>query len=64
MSVTLDGMNGTCAADPANYPSCRGHGWKIRRSRRALIIGALTRGAAGTARRTCLDCGGSGQAAR
>ena len=32
ISVTLDGMSGTRAADPADWSSCRGHGWKIRRS--------------------------------
>jgi DnaJ-class molecular chaperone len=41
--------------------SCRGHGWKFRRSRRALVIGTLIRAAAEAVRQSCLDCGGSGR---
>ena len=32
------------------------------RSRRALVVGTLTRGAAEPVRRSCLECGGSGHA--
>ena len=47
---------------PAACLACRGRGWKFRRSRRALVIGTLMRGAAEPARRSCLECRGSGHA--
>jgi hypothetical protein len=48
--------------EPPLCLACRGRGWKFRRSRRALVVGALTRGSAEPARRSCLECGGSGHA--
>ncbi len=47
--------------DPPRCEACRGRGWKLRRSRRAVILGTLARGAGGPARSsTCRDCDGRG----
>jgi DnaJ-class molecular chaperone len=43
-------------------PACRGRGWKLVRSRRAVIIGTLLRGGAAATRRDCPACNGTGRA--
>ena len=63
-SVTLADMRGARGTHTADCPSCRGYGWKVLRSRRILVIGTIVRGTAETARRTCLDCGGTRHAVR
>ena len=62
-SITLVDMRSARGTHAAECPSCRGYGWKVRRSRRALVIGTIVRGAADVGRFTCLDCGGTGHAA-
>src|ERR1700733_4435747 len=63
-SVTLIGMRSAGGTHAADCPSCRGIDWKVRRSRRALVVGTVVRGTADAARFTCLDCGGAGHTAR
>jgi hypothetical protein len=63
-SVTLVDMRSARGTHTADCPSCRGSGWKVRRSRRALVIGTIVRGTADAGRFTCLDCGGTGHAVR
>jgi DnaJ-class molecular chaperone len=47
--------------DANKCPACRGRGWKFQRSRRAAVIGTLTRGSTAAMRRSCLECGGTGR---
>jgi hypothetical protein len=47
---------------PGACPACRGRGWKLVRSRTALVIGTLLRGSAAVTRRYCLECDGTGLA--
>ena len=72
-SITLRGMGfrdalaeGAAMAqrdlDPNACPACRGRGWKLIRSRRAVVIATLLRGLATPARRDCPACDGTGNA--
>src|ERR1035437_104114 len=54
---------GTTGGAGMACPSCRGQGWKFRRSRRTLGIGTLIRAAAEAVRPSCLDWGGTGPVA-
>src|SRR5579859_7294941 len=55
-------MQQQCDSSAVACTACRGRGWKFCRSRRALVIGTLTRGAVEPARRSCPECQGSGHA--
>ena len=58
--TTIVGCMEARNAKPA-CTACRGRGWKFSRSRRTWVVGAMTRGQTGCARRTCMECKGSGQ---
>ena len=58
------GMSAARVAERGVCESCRGRGWKFTGSRR-WVASQLVRGASDGATRTeCLDCEGSGLAAR
>ncbi|GAA4530299.1 hypothetical protein GCM10012278_13590 [Nonomuraea glycinis] len=51
-----------CETGPC--PACRGRGYKLKGSCRALLIGTGGEGAEEIEERKCLDCLGEGQAER
>jgi hypothetical protein len=61
--ATLGNMRSAHRTHATACPSCRGYGWKVRRSRRTPVTGTIVRGTAEPVRLSCPDCGGTGRAA-